>query len=50
MCFCISGDEDGGPGFVGIVLSFDTKRLTAQAGSKGGELKLLKHCKWVFHR
>ncbi|CAE7194383.1 psuG [Symbiodinium sp. CCMP2592] len=24
------GDEDGGPGFVGIVLSFDTKRLTAQ--------------------
>ncbi|CAE7169945.1 KIN12F [Symbiodinium microadriaticum] len=25
------GDEDGGPGFVGIVLSFDTKRLTAQA-------------------
>ncbi|CAE7288329.1 KIN12G [Symbiodinium pilosum] len=24
------GEEDGGPGFVGIVLSFDTKRLTAQ--------------------
>ena len=30
---CSSGDEDGGPGFVGIVLSFDTKRLTAQARS-----------------
>ena len=26
------GDEDGGPGSVGIVLSFDRKSLTAQAG------------------
>ena len=34
ICFATSGDEDGGPGFVGIVLSFDTKRLTAQAETR----------------